>query len=179
MTNKKKEEGKKITSVEPKIEVVKSGYKIKAKGVFNLEDLYMELQIWFEHMGYSWKELEYKIEALKAGESANEFVWVAEKEVNKYSTFVIELSLMAIGMNVEVQMENGAKAKRFKGSLEFRSEAYIKRNIKYWEGKFAGNFMAKLYEILLKDRLKEEKDWLYIEAHKLYDELKAFMAIYR
>jgi hypothetical protein len=177
---KEKEEIARIGKfVKEKIVVVKQGYVIKSKGTFNLEDLYMELQIWFEHMGYKWQEIEYKYEVYKNGETNNEMVWVATKDVTKYSTFEIRLSLQAIGNTIEVQMENGAKAKRFKGTLEFRTGADIKRHLELWAGQPFGAYQAKLYEILTRDRLKEERDWLYLEAHKLYDELKAFMMIYR
>jgi len=190
--DKKKKDPKKISEerekedverinklVKKEIVVVTQGYVIKAKGTFNLEDLYMELQIWFEHMGYKWHELEYKFEVYKNGDTNHEMVWLATKDVTKYTTFEIRISLQAIGTSIEVQMENGAKAKRYKGTLEFRTGAKILRNTKIWAGKPFAPFQAKLYEILSRDRIKEEKDWLLLEANKLYDELKAFMMIYR
>ena len=167
-----------ITSVDKKIPIIKDGYKIKAKGVYNLEDLYVELKQWFEHMGYAWKEIEYKVVAQKGGGQRLELLWQGKKEVDKYSSFIIKLNLGADISDVEVTLDNGAKVKRQKGTLEFRSGATIERNIDVWKGKFMGNILAKFYEILIRDRLKAQEGQLYGEAHKLYEELKAFMMIY-
>lgn len=168
-----------IRSVKPVIPIIKDGYKIKAKGVYNLEDLYAELNQWFEHMQYEWKELEYRVITGKGGFQRLELLWEGRKKIDAYSTFVIKLNLGADITEVEVPLESGAKVKRQKGTLEFRSGASIERNIGVWEGKFMGNTLAKLYEILIRDRLKAQGAQLYMEAHKLYDELKAFMMIYR
>lgn len=169
----------KIDSVSDKITIIKDGYKIKAKGVYNLEDLYAELNQWFIHMGYSWKELEYKVVAGKGGSQHLEILWQGIKKVDDYTTFVLRLNLGADISEVEVTLEGGAKVKRQKGALEFRSEAYLKKNTDVWKGKLMGNKLAKLYEILIRERLNAQAGQLYGEAHKLYDELKAFMMIYR
>ena len=179
MAEEKKVEEKKISSVSNKIVIIGDGYKIKAKGVYNLEDLYVELNQWFIHMDYKWKELEYKVVTGKGGSQHLEILWEGEKEVDKYTSFIIRLNLGADISDVEVTLDGGAKVKRQKGALEFRSEAYMKKNIDVWKGKLMGNTLAKLYEILIRDRLKAQGGQLYGEAHKLYDELKAFMMIYR
>ena len=76
-------------------------------------------------------------------------------------------------------MDTGAKVKRFKGSLEFRTEAYIQRNVDLFVKTPFPSLILKGYEILTRDRLKAEWDELFMEANKLYDELKAFLIIYR
>ena len=81
--------------------------------------------------------------------------------------------------DVEVTLDGGKKVKRQKGGLEFRSGATLKKNVDLWEGKAFGNMQAKVYEMLNHDRLEAQKGELYGEAHKLYDELKAFMMLYR
>jgi len=172
-------EEKDIDSVAGKIVIIKDGYKIKAKGVYNLEDLYVELNQWFVHMGYDWKELEYKVVSGKGGAQHLEILWEGQKKVDDYTSYVIRLNLGADISDAEVTLDGGAKVKRQKGALEFRSEAFMLRNKDVWKGKFMGNWLAKLYEILIRDRLKAQGGELYGEAHKLYDELKAFMMIYR
>ncbi|MBI5797796.1 hypothetical protein HZA98_02745 [Candidatus Woesearchaeota archaeon] len=165
--------------VEPKVSIIAEGYKIKAKGTYNLEDLYVELNQWFTHMNYKWKELEYKVIAGKGGFQRLELLWEGRKEADKYSTFVITLALGAEINEVEVALDTGAKVKRQKGTLEFRSSAYILKDISVWKDKFMGDQIARVYEILIRDRLKQQEEDLYHEAHKLYDELKAFMMLYR
>lgn len=169
----------KITSVKDKEVIIKPGYKIKANGTFNIEDLYIELYQWFVHMGYAWKELEYKVTVKPGGVQSLELLWEGRKKIDDYSTFVIPLNLWASVVDVEVQLETGAKVKRQKGTLEFRSGAWILRSIEVWENRLMGNVVARFYEILIRERLLEQETQLYGEAHKLYDELKAFMMIHR
>ncbi len=168
-----------ITMVDDEITIVPMGYKIKSKGTFNLEDLYFELHLWFEHHGYSWKELEYKKIVFGGGAERIELLWTAEKKVDDYTNFVIDLNMAADTSKVEVALDGGKKVKRHKGGIEFRSGAKIKKNVDVWKGKAFGNVQAKVYEMLINDRIGAQKGELYAEAHKLYDELKAFMILYR
>ncbi len=171
-------DSEKITSVSKEIPIVPGGYKIKSKGVFNLEDLYVELNLWFEHHGYKWKELEYKVVARGGGAQRLEIIWKGVREVDDYTNFEISLNMGAEISDVEVNLDGGKKVKRQKGTIEFRSGATIKKNVDVWEGKILGNVQAKVYEMLIHERLEAQKAELYVEAHKLYDELKAFMMLY-
>lgn len=186
MTESKQDKEKKIeaklkTVVPAKLQVIPGGYKIKAKGIYNIEDLYQEMQLWFQHMGYKWREVEYRYTIGRDGNKVIEFVWIGEKNPSshKYSTYYISIGLQAVGSDVDVTLDTGAKVKRFKGSLEFRTEAYIQRNVDLFINTPFPSLMLKVYEILTRDRLKAEWDELFTEANKLYDELKAFLIIYR
>ncbi len=169
-----------ITSVKDSVSVVPWGYKIKSKGVFNLEDLYVELNAWFLHMGYDWKEIEYKKINNPNGSYRIEVIWQGIKKVDDYSTFVITLNLGGDISDVDVQLEGGKKVKRQAAGLEFRAQADIKKDIKQFEETAfgMGNIAAKGYELLIHDRLQSQVGDLYVEAHKLFDELKAFMMVY-
>lgn len=168
-------------TVKNKIQIIPSGYKIKSKGIYNIEDLYQEMQLWFQHMGYKWREVEYRFIAGKEGSKTIEIVWIGERIAasHAYTTYIIRLGLQAIGSDVEVTLDTGAKVKRFKGSLEFRTEAYIKRNVDIFQNTPFPKLFVKGYEILTRDRILAERVELYTEANKLYDELKAFLMIYR
>ena len=169
----------KITSVPASIQIIKEGYKIKSKGVFNIEDLYLELYLWFQHHGYAVKELEYRIVYRPDGVKHTEVLWQNTRVVDEYTSFTITLNLSTDLSEAEVTLEGGKKVTRQKGTLEFRSGARIDRKVDVWEGKVLGNVQAKVYELLIRDRLRAQKVELYTEAHKLYDELKAFMMLYR
>ena len=163
------------------IEIIKFGHKLKAKGVYNLDDLYVELQLWFTHMGYTWRELEYKQVAQGARGERLEIIWKGEKVVDDYSTFEITLILAADGTkDVEVILDGGKKVMRKKSTLEFRSGASILRNQHLWKDKFFGSgpIWVRVYEMLIRPRLRQQEIDLWLEAHKLYDELKAFLMVY-
>ena len=166
--------------IDEKVTIIEDNYKIKSKGTFNLEELYVEMKNWFEHMDYKWYELEYKQVINRDGSKNLEILWLGEKKIDDYVTFKIKLNMNITSINdVEVKLDTGATVKRQKCSLEIKSGAFIAKNLKPFEKKWLGRYMPQLYEILIRDRLKDQKQTLYLEAHKLYDELKAFMMIYR
>ncbi|MBT3323563.1 hypothetical protein HN681_04515 [archaeon] len=152
--------------------------KIKSKGIFNVEDLYVELYLWFKHYGYVWSEIEYRKIMFPGGGYRLEIVWMGKKNLNDYNTFQIHLILGAdVKGDVEVQLEGGKKVKRQQATLEFKSWGDLYTNDKIWKGRTFGKQMQKVYEIMTKDRLEQYKEDTYIEISKLYDELKAFLII--
>ena len=167
--------------------IVTMGHKIKAKGTYNLDDLYKELHKWFAHYGYSWYELQYRKIDFPNGGYRLELLWQGIKTMDEYSKFVIDLHLAADLSNTEVTTETGQKAKRQKGTIEFRAGAEIQKDTKSWEkspigklfGGSVGKFNAKLYDALNRTRLDQQKTDCYVEVHKLFDEIQAFMMIYK
>ncbi len=168
-----------ISKPKDKEAIVEYGYKIKAKATLNADDLYKELYRWFEHYGYEWKELQYKKQDFPNGGFRLELLWQGIKKLDDYSKFVIDLHLAADLTNVEVKSETGQTGKRQKGTYEFRSGAAIIKNVKVWEKKPFGKLQAKLYDVLIRNRIDQQKTDAYLEVHKLYDELKAFMMLYK
>jgi len=166
--------------------IVKFGYKIKAKGTYNMDDLYKELFFWTDHYGYKWYELQYRKIDMGNGAYRLELIWLYEKELDEYSTFIIDLHLAADLSDVEVtSKDTGQKGKQQKGTIEFRAGAKIKKNTDVWKKSLIGkipqirSFNAKLYDVLNRERLNQQKEDCYTEVHKLFDELKAFMMIYK
>ena len=103
---------------------------------------------------------------------------IARKNFGDYNTFEILLVLGAdIKGDVEVQLEGGKKVKRQQATIEFKSLGEIHRNDDVWKGRMFGNQMQKVYEIMTQDRFEQIKEDAYVEASKLYDELKAFLII--
>ncbi|MAG77856.1 hypothetical protein CL616_00665 [archaeon] len=172
---KKKE---KITSVTRIEELVPFGYKIKVKTTTYFDYLYKEVFFWMQHYGYDWKELNYGIIEFPNGSARLEFLWKGVKGVDDYSTFIIDCQLAATVSDLKVKTERGKETKMKSGTHEFRIGAYIKKNVDIWEGKPFGNQQAKLYEMLIRDRLEEQKNDLYVEAHKFIDHLKALLEFY-
>ena len=168
-----------LAKVEGEEAIVTYGYKIKAKATLNADDLYKEIVRWFEHFGYEWKELQYRKTDFPNGNYRLELLWQGIKKLDDYSKFVIDLHLAADLSNVEVKAETGQTGKRQKGTFEFRSGANIIKNVEVWEKKPFGKFQARLYDVLIRNRIDQQKTDAYLEVHKLYDELKAFLMIYQ
>jgi hypothetical protein len=167
--------------------IVKPGHKIKAKGTYNVDDLYKELYKWFDHYGFKWYEIQYRKLDMGGGKYRLELLWQADKTLDEYSNFIIDLHLAADLENVEVTSETGQKGKKQKGTLEFRAGAEIKKNTQAFEkssigqlmGGAVGKFNAKLYDVLNRTRLEQQKTDCYVEIHKLFNEIQAFMMIYK
>jgi hypothetical protein len=163
-----------------KINIIKWGHKIKAKGVYNLDDLYVELQLWFSHMGYSWHEVEYKKMVFGGGAYRAEIIWIGTKRADDYNSYEMKISLAADVKDAEVTLDGGKKVKRQKAGLEFITGAKLVRDTDIWKdwGPFPAKFQKNLYEHLIRDRLRHREDELWGEANKLYDELKAFLLLF-
>jgi hypothetical protein len=158
--------------------IIPDGYKIKWSGVFDLEELYMEMYRWFQHYGYSWKELKYRVVDLPGGGQQIEIKWQMELAPDDYSTYVFNLHVQIFGSEVEVNVDN-IKKKMHKGSLEYRFEAYIAKNIDLWKGKFLGSAMGLLYEkAIIKSRLEAQEEEFFGHCQKFFSELKAFLSLY-
>lgn len=153
--------------------------KIKAKGIYNVEDLYVELFYWFQHYGFNWKEVEYKKVTMGGGKERHEMAWVATKKMDDYTSMRIQLNLAADMKDVEVTIDGGKKVTRQKAGLEFRTGLFLDNKVGIWEKKPLGKFQQKIYEIMNKDRFEQHAGDAFGQAQKLYSELKAFMMLYR
>lgn len=156
--------------------VVPMGYKIKQVSVFNLDYLYKDITRWFQHFDYSWKELQYRQENQPDGTTHLEIRWTAEKEINNYMKFVIDMEFLIFMKDAEVE-ENGVKVKRNKGAVEIRTGAYIAKDLDIWKNM---NALRRIYDnYLIRHRIEDLEDDLYIEAHKLYNMIKSFLNLHR
>jgi hypothetical protein len=168
----------KITSVEEGVTLVEYGYKIKIKTTTYFDHLYKEVFFWLNHHGYQWKELSYGVIDFPNGGNRMELLWQGVKKEDDYSTFIIDCHLAADGADSKKKLDNGKEVKLRTGTHEFRIGAYIKKDISVWEGKLFGQQQAKLYEMLIRDRLEEQKTQLYVEVHKFIDVLKTILKYY-
>lgn len=153
--------------------------KIKAKGIYNVEDLYVELFYWFQHYGFAWREVEYKKVSMGGGKERHEMAWVATKKMDDYTSMRIQLVLAVDMQDVEVTIDNGKKVTRQKATLEFRTGLFLDNKTHIWKGKPLGKLQQKVYEIMTKDRYEQHEGDAFGEAQKLYSELKAFMMLYK
>jgi hypothetical protein len=153
--------------------------KIKAKGVFNLEDMYVELFYWFQHFGYEWKEAEYRHMNFPGGGYRLEVIWYGIKDLTDYHKTKIKLVLAADVKNVEVTLDGGKKVDRQKATFEFRTGVLLTRKRSIFSDRPFAQWQMQVYEILTKKRHEQMEIDAYSEAQKLYDELRAFMMLYK
>lgn len=158
--------------------VVPVGYKIKQKAVFHFEELYKSMYRWFDYYGYAWSELKYSNEVVQSGDKHVEIIWEGKKEINDYLSYVITVEFLMDFGDAQID-KGGVKIKTDAGTIELRCSAYIEKNVDFWEKKPMGKFMRRIYDNFLnKDRLNTEEYNLYIESHKLFNEVKAFLNLH-
>lgn len=175
------------------IPLIPDAYKIKAGGVFDLEELYTELVRWFEFNGYTWRETKYRVVEMPNGLSQIEIKWECEKQPVKgeYLTYILNMQWQAFVSEVEVSAD-GVKKKMNKGSIEFRFGSVLKRNVKafspdekdaknriFMKGGF-GEFIMAIYEqFVIRKQVDYYKGYFFGETQKLFDEIKAFLQLYQ
>jgi hypothetical protein len=153
--------------------------KVKQESVFNMGELYKALFSWFNNYGYDFAEEEYNERDSGRNKDIKIF-WVAEKKVDTYIKWYMDLNFLIVGLEgVEID-RNGLKMKTNKGSIEFKITAAI---IKDYDNKWSKGFTAflrKLYDkVIAYQRYNRMEDELKRETNKLIDEIKAFLNLYQ
>lgn len=168
-----------MIELKDKTDLVPFGTKMKFGGAFDLKELYEELERWFKHFGYDWKETRYRHYDQPTGLQQIEIFWECERKVDDYQTFFIKLHWQALVNPVEATVD-GVKKKLKKGTMEFRTHAYIEKNVpESWKTTVFGKLMWLIYErLLIKKRLEDYEAILFGEAQRCYDEIRAFFKYY-
>lgn len=179
--------------VPEEIPLIPGNYKIKAGGVFDLEELYVEMVRWFEFNGYTWRETKYRVVEMPNGLSQIEIKWECDKQGTDYLKYYFTMHWQAFVSEVEVNVD-GVKKKMNKGSIEFRFESTLKRNVAAFspeegsdeekkrmilKGSF-GKFIMTIYDrLIVKDQVNYYKGYFFGESQRLFDEIKAFLQLYQ
>ena len=164
----------------PQRDIIVPNVKIKDKSIFSLDELYKTFYRWFEFHNYDFQEQEYREEDL-AGKKHIEIKWYAEKRIDDYIKYVLEINFLIIGLE-EVEIEQaGIKASSNKGEIELRVKAYILKDWnEKWEGQAFTKFLRGFYDrYLIKNRILGYESELYEETYNFMDEVKAFLNLHR
>lgn len=165
----------------PQRDIIVPHIKIKDRSIFNLDELYKLLLRWFELHNYDFQEQEYRDEDMGEGKKHLEIKWYAEKKIDDYFKFVMEINFFIIGLeSVEIERD-GVKHKTNRGEIEMRTKAYI---LKDWQSKFEQSalmkFLRDIYDkYIIRARIEGYEGELYEETYKLLDEVKAFLNLHR
>jgi len=156
---------------------VMENVKIKQNSIFNMAELYKIMFRWFENYDYAFYERLFEVANLQGGQTIK-FYWVAEKKVDSYTMYVIELNAFITGFgDVEIE-KHGLKTKTNKGTLEFRVSVYLKKD---YDDKWK-NVLPLRYiydKVLIRGRLDRYGTELSGESKKLIDEIKAFLNLHQ
>ncbi len=154
--------------------------RIKFKGIFDFEELYIHTHDWLEWRKYDIAERKYKEKITPTGKDV-EIEWRATKDIDEYSQFKIEIMWRLINLTeVEVQ-QNGAKVTKNKATIKIAVSAALVLDWKdKWEETPIIKFLKTFYEKYLYhgtiDKLKGE---LWKQGWDFYNELKAFLNLYK
>ncbi len=135
---------------------------------------------WFELYQYDFQEQEYRDEDTQGGKHL-EIKWVAEKKIDDYFKYIIEINFLILGLEkAEVERE-GIKTATNKGEIEIRTKAFLLKDYnKVWENSPIMRVIRDLYDkYLIKSRVEGYEDELYEETYKMLDEVKAFLNLHR
>ncbi len=155
------------------------GYKVKGTNVvFNLEEIYKFCMRWFDHNGWSWKEISYRDSTRPDGGKVIEFNWEADKEFDRYISFVVTMDVLIIAKKIELE-EDGKKLERLKGLMEFNFSAYLdKKEDFFGKGNF-GKQLRRLYEkYIIRSKVEDAEEALLRDVMELINEIKAFMNLH-
>ena len=154
-------------------------FKLKADTIFNIGELYKKLFKWFEVYGYSFWEREYK-DIDEPGGKHVEIFWYAEKKIDEYVSYVIEINYLILGMSpIEID-QGGVKVKSHKSSTEFRISAYLLFDS---DGKWSKTDFHKtirnIYDkYVARERLDKLGEGLLSDTYDIIEEIKAFMNLH-
>lgn len=159
--------------IEPEKEKIYSKVKIKQDSIFSFEELYKIMYRWYETKGYSLSEVEYR--KYGTGDFL-EIIWTAEKTIDHYAKIIIDMDLLATGLEkVEIDVE-GVKSKSNKCSIEMKFDVTL---ILDYKAKF-GPLMRKIYHIfLIKKRIEDYETKAASDANGLFSEIKAFLKLHQ
>lgn len=153
--------------------------KIKQESIFNIAELYKALFAWLGNYGYEFSEDEYNEKDSGKNKDLKIF-WTAEKKIDMYIKWGIELSILILGMESTEIDRNGLKLKTNKASIEFKITSYM---IKDYDDKWSKGFTAvfrRIYDqVIARQRYDRMEIELIVETNKLIDEIKAFLNLYQ
>ena len=141
--------------------------------ILDTGEVYRLIQEWLALQDYTLYEKEYHVDA-RTEHNVNIF-WRAEKKVDDYTQFVIEVRIK--GSNIE---EVTVKNRKFiRGAFNISLESFTESDYEArWEHKPILKIWRGLYDrLFLKDKLDRYAEELRNDTYNIYDELKSFLSL--
>ena len=151
--------------------------KISQNSAYNMSELYKNMVKWLEFYEYNYHETGYEVQNVGSDAKNIKFYWFAEKPIDEYIRFVIELNCFLIGVKKGEIDKNGVKMKAEQGTIEFRFNVYLEKDYNGKWGKIP--MLTTLYDkFIARKRIDTYQGELLTEANKLFDEIKAFLNLH-
>lgn len=158
-------------------EVLIDNMKISQDSIFAMGELYKMIFKWLEAYNYEFHETEYQEETKPTGKNVKIY-WTAEKKIDAYVMFVIDVGMFVLNMTDAEIERGGLKLKSNKASIEFRISAYMRKDYSdTWKNLHLFHYMYD--KVIIKNRMERYGGELYGEANKLIDEIKAFLNLHK
>lgn len=155
-------------------------YKLKQDSIFDLGELYKLLFRWFENNGYSFYEKNYVDQETPTGKLL-QIYWVAEKKIDTYIKFGIEVNYFATGLSkVEIE-RGGVKISTNKGGIQLNISAYLMKDYdSKWSSSPLMKNMRRMYDsFIIRERIGSLTGELDNECQSLLDEIRSFLALHK
>ena len=162
-------------------DIVVKGLVVKSQTIFSLDELYKMLYRWFEEHRYDFQEREYKEEDKGNNKKDLYLQWHAERKIDDYMKFVIEINFFIRGVQgIEVE-RGGVKVDTNKGEVEMKTTAYIFKDYdNKWEKSPVMRFLREIYDKkIIHGRIEGYETELHEEVNIILDEVKAFLNLHR
>ncbi len=161
--------------------VIPPDTKIKQKGIFALDELYILLYQWFKRYGYTtFREVEYLEKRMPNGKEIS-IKWYGNRKINEYIRYVIEINFLVLGFQeIEVEKDN-KRYKSGKGDIEMRFRSYLEIDYENMWGQSAmTRFFRAIYDkYILGSKIEQYEDELYEETYKLMDQARSFLNLHK
>ena len=148
--------------------------------IYDLQEVYQHAHDWLAWLKYDIWENEYQ-ETITPGGKVIKIFWNCEREIDDYSKFIIEVRFEMFGMtDIEVQ-QAGERAKMQKGEINAFISAFLETDRQNkWSEKPYLKFMKSFFEkYLYKGQIEVMQGQLWKEGWDFYNELKAFLNLYK
>lgn len=147
--------------------------RIYHEDILDTEEVYRLIQEWLSLRDYTLFEKEYMIDART--EHNLSIFWRAEKKVDDYSQFVIEVRIKGFKIQ-ETVIEN---RKFLRGAFNITFESYLESDYEArWENKTILKIWRGLYDkLFIKSKIDRYAEDLKNDTYNVYDEIKSFLGL--
>lgn len=149
--------------------------RVSQEGVFNLSDLYKQLQSWFNRNKYSVTEKEYFDKMEKDGTRSPIIKWDAYRKADDYTKMHLDLRIKCKNL----KSKNLEKETVFKGKVTVKLSAYLEKDYDdRWEQSFMLKFLRGFYDtFVIKGKLDTYAEEAKNDAYDAYNQVKSFLRL--
>ena len=155
-------------------------FKLKQDSIFDLDELYKTLFRWFENNGYNFYEKSYQDQETPGGKIIL-ISWTAEKKIDTYIKFGIDMTYTITGLNkIEIE-RSGTKISTNKGKIQTQISAYL---LKDYDNKWSTSpfmkYARRIYDAyIIRNRVEHLEGTLINEYQALIDEIRSFLVLHK